>query len=91
MREGGSGLMTEGEANWERVTPSPRSDDQTRADRVNVFLLRCFELLKRQHEGRPANISLYDRLGMNQSICGHLGLCVCLCVYAHAKWFSVKH
>lgn len=54
MREGGSGLTTEGEANWERVTPSPRSDDQTRADRANVFLLRCFELLKRQHEGEAS-------------------------------------
>lgn len=56
-RERGVRLMTVGEADWELVTPSPRSAGQTGADRANVFLLRCAELLNRQSEERPANIS----------------------------------
>lgn len=50
------------ETNWELVPPSPRSAGQTGADRANVFLLRCAELLNRRREERPANISLCDRL-----------------------------
>lgn len=71
-------LMTVREADWELVTPSPRSAGQTGADRANVFLLRCAELLNRQREERPANISLPDRLWMNQSLSGQQ--CVCVCV-----------
>ena len=68
--------MTEREADWELVTPSPRSAGQTGADRANVFLLRCAELLNRQREERPANTSLHDRLRMNQSLSGQRCMCV---------------
>lgn len=71
-RSGARGLTTAREADWELVTPSPRSAGQTGADRANVFLLRCAELLNRQQEERPANISFPDRLWMSQSLCGQL-------------------
>lgn len=61
------------------VTPSPCSAGQTGADRANVFLLRCAELLNRQREERPANISLSDRQWMNQSLSGQRCVCVCVC------------
>lgn len=75
--EGGR-LTTVREADWELVTPSPRSAGQTGADRANVFLLRCVELLNRQREERPANISLPDRLWMNQALSGQHCECVCM-------------
>lgn len=77
--EVGGGGTTEREADWELVTQSARSAGQTGADRANVFLLRCAELLNRQQEERPASISLPDRLWMNQSLCGQLGFCVRVC------------
>lgn len=67
---GGGRLMTVREADWELVMPSPRSAGQTGADRANVFLLRCIELLNRQQEERPANTSLRDQLWMNQTPSG---------------------
>lgn len=67
--------MTEREV----VTASPRSAGQTGADEANVFLLRCVELLKRQQEERPANISLSDRQWMNQSLSGQHCVSVCVC------------
>lgn len=75
--------MTEREV----VTPSPRSAGQTGADEANVFLLRCAELLNRQREERPANISLSDRQRMNQSVSGQH--CVCVCV-SERMCLSVK-
>lgn len=61
------------------VTASPRSAGQTGAERTNVFLLRCAELLNRQQEERPANSSLPDQLWINQSL-GGVYVCVCMCV-----------
>lgn len=58
-------------------TASPRSAGQTGAERTNVFLLRCAELLNRRQEERPVNISLPDQLWMNQSLGGQY---VCVCV-----------
>lgn len=76
------GWTTEMEADWELVTQSARSAGQTRADGANVFLLRCAELLNRQQEERPANISLPDQQWVTQSLCGQLGFCVRVCVCA---------
>lgn len=70
----------EWEADWELVTASPRSAGQTGADRANVFLLRCAELLNRQREERPANIGLPDQLWVNQSLGGQHSVCLCVCV-----------
>lgn len=85
--------MTEREV----VTPSPRSAGQTGADEANVFLLRCAELLNRQQEERPANISL-SRQWMNQSLSGQHCVSVCVCVRENVSecenvihWLPVKH
>ncbi len=86
--------MTVREADWELVTPSPRSAGQTGADRANVFLLRCAELLNGQREERPAYISFPDRLWMNQSLSGQRCVCVgvraCVCESV-IQWLCVKH
>lgn len=65
------------------VTASPRSAGQTGAERTNVFLLRCAELLNRQQEERPANSRLPDQLWINQSLggqheCAHVYVYVCV-------------
>lgn len=75
-RERGEANDREGEV----VTASPRSAGQTGADKANVFLLRCAELLNRQREERPANIGLPDRLWINQSVSQRSTLCVCVCM-----------
>lgn len=67
------------------VTASPRSAGQTGAERTNVFLHRCAELLNRQQEERPVNSSLPDQLRINQSLGGQheyarVYVCVCVCV-----------
>lgn len=90
VRSGERGVTTEKEADWELVTQSARSASQTGADRANVFLLRCAELLNRQQEERPASISLPDRLWMNQSLCGQLGFCVRVCASVCVKVFLKK-
>lgn len=71
------------------VMESSRSADQTWAERTNVFLLRCAELLNRQQEERLANISLPDQLWMNQSLGGqHNCTCVNMCVYSRTSWLT---
>lgn len=76
-RERGEANDREGEV----VTPSPRSAGQTGADKANVFLLRCAELLNRQREERPANIRLSDRQWMN-SVTQRSAPHACVCVKA---------
>lgn len=57
------------ESDWEVVTAPPRSGGQTGADRPNVLLLRCAELLNRQSEHRPVSIGApFDLLWMNQTL-----------------------
>lgn len=84
-------LTTVREADWELVTASPRSAGQTGADRANVFLLRCAELLNRQREERPANISLPDPLWTNQSLSGQHSVCVRVCVHVCVKALSTGY
>lgn len=47
-------------------TAFSRLAGQTGAERTNVFLLRCAELLNRRQEERPGNINLPVQLWINQ-------------------------